>query len=71
MKDARAGRGAGNGNNENWYNSPLWDNISKKKNLQKEVDSYHASCDNEFQDEQELTEYELKARMKKLQALAY
>lgn len=29
--DAREGRGAGNSGNANWYNSPLWDNIEKKK----------------------------------------
>ncbi len=34
MSDAREGRGAGNGKNANWYNSPLWDNIEKKKKQQ-------------------------------------
>lgn len=29
--DAREGRGAANGCNKNWYNSPLWDNIGPKK----------------------------------------
>lgn len=29
--DAREGRGAANGGNQNWYNSPLWDNIGPKK----------------------------------------
>ena len=31
MSEARIGRGKGNGNNKNWHNSPLWDNIEKKK----------------------------------------
>ena len=34
MSDAREGRGAGNGKGENWYNSPLWANIEKKKKQQ-------------------------------------
>lgn len=28
---AREGRGGANGGNENWYNSPYWDNASPKK----------------------------------------
>jgi hypothetical protein len=28
---AREGRGAGNGGNENWYNSPLWKSINEQK----------------------------------------
>lgn len=71
MKDARAGRGAGNGHNENWYNAPIWETFSAKKNMQKAVDSYESTCDNERIDEQENAEHELKQRMKKLQALAY
>lgn len=35
-RKAREGRGQGNGANKNWYNSPLWDNIEKKKREQKE-----------------------------------
>lgn len=31
--DAREGRGAANGCNKNWYNSPLWDNIGPKKKV--------------------------------------
>lgn len=34
MSGARDGRGAGNGKGDNWYNSPLWDNIEKKKKQQ-------------------------------------
>ncbi len=34
MSNARQGRGAGNGKGENWYNSPLWANIEKKKKQQ-------------------------------------
>lgn len=32
--DARAGRGAGNGGNEAWYNSPFWSNASSTKPTQ-------------------------------------
>ena len=32
--NSRANRGAGNGKGENWYNSPLWANIEKKKKQQ-------------------------------------
>lgn len=30
---AREGRGGGNGGNENWYNSQLWDNIGPRKTI--------------------------------------
>lgn len=36
--DAREGRGAANGGNKNWYNSPLWDNIGPKKKKVYEAD---------------------------------
>ena len=34
MSAARKNRGNGNGKGENWYNSPLWANIEKKKKQQ-------------------------------------
>lgn len=39
-EDPRAGRGAANTGNANWYNSPLWDNIgpaARKKKEQQET----------------------------------
>ncbi|AAQ81435.1 hypothetical protein PHG31p114 [Aeromonas phage 31] len=30
---AREGRGGANGNNANWYNSPLWDSTGPKKKV--------------------------------------
>lgn len=38
-KHAREGRGAGNGHNDNWINSPLWDNISPKKPVTKQPET--------------------------------
>ncbi|UOX40503.1 hypothetical protein UGMREWDR_CDS0190 [Aeromonas phage GomatiRiver_11] len=32
-KHAREGRGGANGGNQNWYNSPIWDNIGPKKKV--------------------------------------
>lgn len=47
-EDARAGRGASNTGNKNWYSSPLWDNIGpaarKKKETQESVDSDSVVC---------------------------
>lgn len=34
---ARESRGTGNGHNENWYNSPLWDSIGPKKKEEEHV----------------------------------
>lgn len=49
-EDARAGRGASNTGNKNWYSSPLWDNIGpaarKKKEQQESVDSNEEIVDN-------------------------
>lgn len=41
MTNARANRGNGNGKNKNWYDSPLWDAIDKKKQEQKDADKTH------------------------------
>ena len=35
MSDARKNRGLSNGKGPNWYNSPLWDAIEKKKQKEK------------------------------------
>ncbi|QBX32808.1 hypothetical protein Asfd1_182 [Aeromonas phage Asfd_1] len=36
---AREGRGAANGGNENWYNSPYWDNAGPKKKVGVKVEA--------------------------------
>lgn len=66
--DAREGRGAANGCNKNWYNSPLWDNIGPKN---KKV--YNAS---EVSDTTEVAkaaddEESLRARQRKAFTYAY
>lgn len=59
---ARQGRGVGNGHNDNWRNSPLWDSIDKKNAVEKEEPEV---------EEVKLDDLDLKARMKRLQAMAY
>lgn len=60
---AREGRGGGNGHNDNWRNSPLWDSIEKKGGAKKEAEVVVKQTPME-----ELSE---KERMKRAMALAY
>ncbi|AGN30355.1 hypothetical protein VPFG_00358 [Vibrio phage nt-1] len=66
---AREGRGLGNGYNENWRNSPLWDNIgpdAKKKTSDDEQPEEVKEVKTENLDE--LSERE---RMRRLMRLAH
>ncbi|CAL9995404.1 hypothetical protein VPHD479_0360 [Vibrio phage D479] len=61
---AREGRGAGNGHNEKWRNSPLWDSIEAKGGAKKEPEE----APKVDVVEEELTE---KERMRRAMMLAY
>ncbi|ALY07057.1 hypothetical protein VmeM32_00066 [Vibrio phage vB_VmeM-32] len=60
---ARESRGAGNGYNENWRNSPLWDSIEKKKTSSIETKSNSHSISTSNNDE--------RTKVRKLYSLAY
>lgn len=66
MTDARVGRGAANGGNANWFNSPLWDNIEAKKKQQGEV-----KPDIKPEVVSSMDELDLRARQRKAFSLAY
>lgn len=67
---ARDGRGAGNGYNQNWHNSPLWKNIEKNK---KDVDTKKEIVNNPILKEtHEMTDEEiLRERRKKMFAFVH
>lgn len=72
--DARAGRGASNGYNENWNNSPFWDKT--KERLAKERDEREERVKELRKNPDEKTEEEKAAeeqrkRMRRIQAAAY
>lgn len=61
---AREGRGMGNGYNENWQNSPLWDSIEKKKRDSIETKNTSAKSVPESNDDE-------RTKIRKLYSLAY
>ena len=64
--EARRGRGAGNGGNSNWFNSPLWKSIEAKNNkLKSEVTNIEENKN------VDLDNMDLKAKQRKMYALAY
>lgn len=66
---ARQGRGQGNGYNQNWMNSPLWDSIDKK---QESKESKRSETENKEQiDNKSLDEMSLKERQKAMFSMVY
>lgn len=66
---ARQGRGQGNGYNQNWMNSPLWDNIDKKQEPKEK--SEVSSNENEDQCNKSLDKMTLKERQKSMFSMVY
>lgn len=74
---ARQGRGAGNGYNQNWHNSPLWDSI-KKKNAKKSDDKVEEAQsedvkneDNSEQNSEQNSEESLKEKQRRMFAMIH
>lgn len=69
---ARQGRGQGNGYNQNWMNSPLWDSIDKKQepNVAKEYECSETE-NKERMDNKSLDEMSLKERQKAMFSMVY
>lgn len=63
---ARQGRGVGNGYNDNWRNSPLWDNIGPRSKQDDNPETEEVKVE-----AVDLEDLELKERMKRLQSMAY
>lgn len=72
---ARQGRGHGNGYNQNWMNSPLWDSIDKKqesKESKESKESNRSETENKEQmDNKSLDEMSLKERQKAMFSMVY
>lgn len=72
---ARQGRGQGNGYNQNWMNSPLWDSIDKKQEAKEAKESNEksevSSNEKEDQSNKSLDEMSLKERQKAMFSMVY
>lgn len=66
---ARQGRGASNGYNENWRNSPLWDSIEKKN--ENCSDSVKEELTEMTENEELKTEETLKEKQKRMFGSVY
>lgn len=70
---ARQGRGAGNGYNQNWHNSPLWDSI-KKKNAKKSDDKVEEAQSEDMKNEdvnEDNKEESLKEKQRRMFAMIH